>query len=78
MSDFASSSLQKIAELAAMQPIEYERIRESEAEKLGMRVSVLDHEVGKARRATAPDAQRRRPAGDAQGGRPIEFDRITA
>jgi putative DNA primase/helicase len=42
----------QIEHLAKLTPIEYDRIRESEAEKLGVRVSTLDAEVSRAQRDT--------------------------
>ncbi|MCK6419025.1 MAG: DUF3631 domain-containing protein [Alphaproteobacteria bacterium] len=40
---------QAIARLALLSPLDYDRVREAEAEKLGVRTSTLDKEVGKAR-----------------------------
>ena len=45
-----------IARLAAMAPLEYDRVRESTATALGVRVATLDREIAKARQAdSAPD-----------------------
>lgn len=45
-----------IARLAAMHPLDYDTVRESEAEKLGVsRVSTLDKEVSKARKHSAEE-----------------------
>lgn len=44
----------KINELAALSDIKYERVRKSEASGLGVRVSVLDKAVEKARRRIWP------------------------
>jgi len=54
-----------VAELAEMEPLEYDRIREAKAKELGVRLSVLDAEVAKKRPA--------RPggAGENLAGRPI-------
>lgn len=38
-----------ISRLAAMPPVDYDRIRKSEADRLGLRVGTLDDEVAKAR-----------------------------
>lgn len=43
-----------IARLAALSPLEYDRAREAEAERLGVRLSTLDAEVQKAREAMDP------------------------
>lgn len=45
------TDVEAIGRLAALPLLEYERVRESEAERLGVRVSVLDKQVGTARRA---------------------------
>lgn len=45
-----------IARLAEMHPIDYDKVRESEAEKLGVsRLSTLDKEVAKARKQSTED-----------------------
>lgn len=44
----------RICELALLKPLDYERVRVAEAEALGLRVSILDHEVN-LRRAPSPD-----------------------
>jgi putative DNA primase/helicase len=44
-----------IERLAKLVPIEYDRVREAEAERLGVRISTLDAEVEKARRKLAGD-----------------------
>ena len=41
-----------IARLAALRPIDYERCRQAEADRLGVRVGTLDEEVKKARTGT--------------------------
>jgi hypothetical protein len=41
--------------LASLSPFEYERQRQSMAEKLGLRVSILDQEVEKLRKANNPE-----------------------
>jgi putative DNA primase/helicase len=46
-----------IARLAAQSPLEYDRIRESEAEMLGVRVSTLDKAVAAARREESETVQ---------------------
>jgi len=43
-----------IARLAALPVLEYDRVRESEASALGVRVATLDREVAKARQSEAP------------------------
>jgi putative DNA primase/helicase len=43
-------TMEAVARLAAMPPIEYDRVREVEAERLNVRVSTLDKEVAMARR----------------------------
>ncbi len=45
----AATGADDISRLAALPPMEYERSRESEAERLGVRVGFLDKEVSKAR-----------------------------
>ncbi len=45
----AATGLDDISRLAALPPLEYDRVRESEAERLGVRVGTLDKEVSKAR-----------------------------
>jgi putative DNA primase/helicase len=45
-----------LAELAALPPLEYDRRRQAEAERLGIRVSTLDAEVEKRRPPSPPDA----------------------
>lgn len=52
----ALSGDQNIRELAALTPIQYDKIRESEAKALGVRSSTLDAEVKKARGGGASDA----------------------
>ena len=54
--DVEASTLKIVGELAQLSPIEYDKVRESEAEKLGIRVSTLDAEVKKARGATGDDS----------------------
>lgn len=46
----AETTHQAVERLASLPPLEYERIRETEAESLSVRVSVLDKEVGLARK----------------------------
>ena len=50
------SNEQCIARLAALPTLDYERCRETEAERLGARLSVLDDEVAKVRPHAAADA----------------------
>ena len=45
-----------VAALAKLKPLEYERVRESEAKRLGVRVGALDKEVARARGETEADA----------------------
>src|SRR5215470_9380330 len=45
-----------IARLAALPPLEYDRVRKAEAEKLGVRVDTLDSEVRKARGDSAVES----------------------
>lgn len=50
------TTLQAIARLAKLHPLDYEKIRETEAEKLGIkRVTELDKAVSKARKQSADD-----------------------
>jgi putative DNA primase/helicase len=56
----------ELARLAALSPIEYDRCREAEAERLGVRVTTLDSEVKRRRPADAGD-------GDRLQGRPLEL-----
>ncbi|MCW3476332.1 phage/plasmid primase, P4 family [Limobrevibacterium gyesilva] len=55
----------ELARLAALSPLDYDRERNAEAERLGVRVSVLDEEVRKARgypeNVTPDDAEARPP-----------------
>lgn len=53
-----------IDRLAALSPLEYDKVRETEAERMGVRVSTLDKEVGKARHGKDEDA----------AGKPMAFD----
>lgn len=53
--DAEASTLKTIGELAQLSPIEYDKVRESEAEKLGVRVSTLDAEVKKSRGVSGDD-----------------------
>jgi putative DNA primase/helicase len=46
----------RLDELADLDDIEYERLRKGEAERLGLRASVLDREVAKRRDSTQADA----------------------
>ncbi len=43
-----------VARLAALPPIEYDRVRDAEAKRLGIRVATLDCEVTKARESLNP------------------------
>ena len=45
-----------VAALAKLKPLEYERVRESEAKRLGVRVGALDKEAARARGDAEPDA----------------------
>src|SRR4051812_9807224 len=45
---------EKIAELAMLSTVEYDRAREVEAECMGVRVSTLDKAVAKARKPNQP------------------------
>ncbi|WP_169338409.1 DUF3631 domain-containing protein [Lamprocystis purpurea] len=54
-----------IARLAALPVLEYDRVRESEASALGVRVATLDREVAKARQSDAPH--------EAAAGRNVTF-----
>lgn len=58
----------RVAELAAMEPLDYEMRRESEAKALGLRVSVLDGLVRRERPAASPKGG----AADAAGLEVIE------
>ncbi len=53
--DAEASTLKTVGELAQLSPIEYDRVRESAAGKLGVRVSTLDAEVKKTRGAAGDD-----------------------
>jgi hypothetical protein len=56
----AETDAEAIARLAALQPLEYDRVREGEAERLGIRVVTLDSEVKRAREPSGhSDAQGR-------------------
>lgn len=55
----ADSLPARVAQLAAMSPLEYDQCRKAEAERLGVRVPALDAEVRKARR-------------DGPGGKPLQ------
>ena len=48
-----------IRRLAELKPLEYEKVREEEADKMGARVSILDKEVSKLRTNEQKDAQGR-------------------
>jgi putative DNA primase/helicase len=50
-----SHSQDAVARLAALSPIEYDRVRQMESDALGVRVTTLDAEVEKARRKLAGD-----------------------
>jgi hypothetical protein len=45
-----------VARLAKLTAIEYDRVRDAEAEKLGCRVATLDDEVKKSRKSANPDS----------------------
>lgn len=53
----ASGDEAVFARLAAMPPADYDRVREGEAEAMGIRVSTLDAEVAKRRPAADPGGQ---------------------
>ncbi len=53
--DADAESLKAVERLAKLSPMEYDKVRDAEAEKLGIRVSTLDAEVKKARGATGDD-----------------------
>ena len=57
---------QTVPRLARLQPIEYEQVRETEAQRLGVRVTALDKAVIAARRAEQFD-----------GGKPKMFPTVT-
>lgn len=54
-SDEHECLIDAVAKLAALHSLEYERVREAEAQRLGVRVGVLDKEVSIARRARQED-----------------------
>ncbi len=56
-----------VARLASLRPLEYEQIRDREAESLGVRVSALDKEVGIARKARQEE-----------GGKAVMFPTVKA
>jgi putative DNA primase/helicase len=47
---------QTIERLAALSPLDYDRVRQTEAERLGVRLTILDKQVAATRRATADAA----------------------
>jgi putative DNA primase/helicase len=49
------NDIKVIAHLASLSPIEYDRCRKEEAEKLGIGVKVLDNEVNNVKKLTSPD-----------------------
>ncbi len=51
----SAASKARIAELARLPSIDYERVREAAAQALGFRVAILDAEVRKASNKAAPD-----------------------
>ena len=53
-----------VARLAALSPIEYDRVRQTESDALGVRVTTLDAEVEKARRKLAGDGNDTQGDGD--------------
>ncbi len=59
----------EIARLVALPPLEYDRVRQAEAEKLGCRVTTLDGRVAAARGDGRPDVSPGQ-------GRPVEFQEI--
>ena len=63
----------EVARLAAMSSLEYERIRKSEAKRLGVRVNVLDAEVDKLRpRALEEESEPLAPPAPAPWPEPVE------
>jgi putative DNA primase/helicase len=56
-----------VTRLAGLHPLEYEKLRETQARALGVRVAVLDKEVGIARKARQEE-----------GGKAVMFPTITA
>ncbi|MGH8629659.1 MAG: hypothetical protein ACREU7_02690, partial [Burkholderiales bacterium] len=50
-----ATATEAVARLAALSPIEYDRVRQAESDALGVRVTTLDAEVEKARRELAGD-----------------------
>lgn len=57
---------QTFERLAALSPVNYDRVREKEAERLDIRMSTLDAEVKNYRETPQ----------DTSGGRPVQFDEI--
>ena len=51
----SESLLDAVARLASLHPLEYEKVREAEAQRLGVRVGALDKEVSTARRSKQED-----------------------
>lgn len=56
-----ASDAVRIAELARLPPIEYDRIREERAQEFGIRVATLDAEVRRARAHSGRDQEDRQP-----------------
>lgn len=50
---------QTVIKLAALSPLEYDQVREEEAEKMGVRVGTLDKEIAKARNGDEKSAKGR-------------------
>jgi len=57
-----SSDFSVLMPLAALSALEYDRVRETEAAKLGVRVSTLDAEVKKLREQMRPQDDAKAPA----------------
>ena len=53
---------QAVARLASMKPMDYDRVRQAEAEALGVRVGTLDGEVSRSRAALNPGDNAQGPA----------------
>jgi putative DNA primase/helicase len=56
-----------VTRLAALHPLEYEKLRDAEANSLGVRIGVLDKEVGIARKARKEE-----------GGKAVMFPEVKA
>ncbi|MBA2410746.1 MAG: DUF3631 domain-containing protein [Gammaproteobacteria bacterium] len=55
--DTIASAAETIARLAAFSPIEYDRVRQSDADRLNVRVGTLDAEVARLRPQSEPGAE---------------------